>query len=56
MTILKNTGILWALMAVVASAAAVWDDKPFMQWSDKDVDKVLTDSPWAGKASITRSP
>jgi len=46
---------VWLAMAAVASAAAVWDAKPFTQWSDKDVEKLLTDSPWAGKASITHN-
>jgi hypothetical protein len=45
--------MFWAVMAVVVSAAGVWDEKPFTQWSDKDVDKLLTDSPWAGKGSLT---
>lgn len=40
-------------MAVTLSAAAVWEEKPFMQWSAKDVEKILTESPWAGKASLT---
>ena len=40
-------------MAVTLSAAAVWEEKPFMQWSDKDIDKLLTDSPWAGRATLT---
>ena len=42
------------LMAVAASAAAA-DLKPFPQWSEKDVEKLLTDSPWAGKASLTHA-
>ena len=40
-------------MSVAVSAANVWDEKPFTQWTDKDVQKVTTDSPWAGKASLT---
>ena len=40
-------------MAVAASAANVWEEKPFTQWTDKDVEKVTTESPWAGKASMT---
>ena len=45
-----------ALCVVVAagvSAADVWVDKPFTQWTDKDIEKLTTDSPWAGKASMT---
>ena len=45
--------IIWSLIAAVASAAAVWETKPYTEWSDKDVEKLLTESPWAGKATIT---
>jgi len=45
---------LVVLTSLVVSAAGIWD-KPFTEWSDKDVDKVLTDSPWAGKASLTHA-
>ena len=40
-------------MALAVSAANVWEEKPFTQWTDKDVEKVTTESPWAGKASMT---
>ena len=40
-----------AVLTTLALAADVWD-KPFTEWSMKDADKVLTDSPWAGKASL----
>jgi len=53
MRTLRNSAIFWVVMAVALSAAAFWEEKPFTQWSEKDVEKVLTDSPWAGKASIT---
>jgi hypothetical protein len=36
-------------------AAGVWDTKPFAEWSDKDVEKVMEDSPWAGKGSLTHA-
>jgi hypothetical protein len=38
-----------------AGAAGVWDTKPFTQWTDKELEKVLTDSPWAGNASLTHA-
>ena len=44
--------LLAVLTTAAVSAAAEWD-KPFTQWSDKDVEKLLSDSPWAGKASLT---
>jgi hypothetical protein len=34
-------------------AAHVWESKPFHTWTDKELEKVLTSSPWAGKASVT---
>jgi hypothetical protein len=37
----------------VQAAAGVWDTKPFMEWTDKDIQTVLTDSPWAGKGNLT---
>src|SRR5687768_9771522 len=48
-------GVTLAMTGAVAMAADVWDAKPFTQWSDKELEKVLTDSPWAGKASITHA-
>ena len=50
---IRNIAIVWTILAGVLSAAGFWEEKPFMQWSEKDVDKILTDSPWAGKASLT---
>jgi hypothetical protein len=52
---------VWTMIAgcvlgcAVVSAAGVWDTKPYAQWTDKEVEKVLTDSPWAGKASLTHA-
>lgn len=53
MRTLRALLIVWSVMAAVASAAAVWDTKPFMEWADKDIEKLLTDSPWAGKGTMT---
>ena len=53
MRYVKALAILWAVLVVSASAAEVWETKPFMEWSPREVDKVLTDSPWAGKATMT---
>jgi hypothetical protein len=51
--VLAKAAVICVVTVVAVSAASVWDEKPFTQWSDKDVEKILTDSPWAGKASIT---
>jgi hypothetical protein len=45
--------VIALVAAVTVSAADVWVEKPFTQWSEKDVEKVTTDSPWAGEASMT---
>jgi hypothetical protein len=44
-----------AVVAVAGSAAVASDLKPFPLWSEKDVEKLLTDSPWAGKAALTHA-
>ena len=58
MRVMRRAGIVlavWAMTWAAATAAGVWDTKPFAQWTDKELEKVLTDSPWAGKASITHA-
>lgn len=42
----------WLAATVSLVAANVWEAKPFHTWTDKELQKVLTDSPWAGKASV----
>src|SRR5271155_3023006 len=39
--------------AVVLLAADPWQSKPFAEWSDKDVQKILTNSPWARPVSVS---
>ena len=34
-------------------AAEVWIAKPYTEWTDKDLAKIMTDSPWAKKVSVT---
>jgi len=47
--------LVWAGVCAALGAAGVWDTKPYAEWTDKDVDKVMTDSPWAGKGSLTHA-
>jgi hypothetical protein len=48
---LVNKLALFAALAPAALwAADVWDAKPFQDWTDKDVQKVVTNSPWARQA------
>jgi hypothetical protein len=39
-------------------ATDFWDSKPFAEWSDKDLQRMLTDSPWSHQVSVVlpRSP
>jgi hypothetical protein len=37
------------LLAIAAYAGDVWKDKDFKEWDQKDVTKIMTDSPWVKK-------
>jgi hypothetical protein len=39
-------------LAVSAASAAEFWDKPFLEWSDREVDRMLTDSPWTGLVAV----
>jgi hypothetical protein len=45
----KLAGVLMAVLfaTVAVSASDVWKDKDFEKWDQKDVDKILKDSPWS---------
>ena len=44
--------VLWALGAASLAAANFWDAKSYSEWSEKEVEEMLTDSPWAKKISV----
>lgn len=49
---------IFATLAFVAIALASdppWKGKPYDQWTDKDLEKIFTDSPWARIATVTRT-
>lgn len=50
----KLTGTLgvWLLACAALAAADFWEEKEFTQWSDREVQKMLTDSPWAKRVNI----
>ena len=48
---LKKLSVLLFLFALCMWAADFWATKPFTDWSEKEVQKVLTDSPWVGKVT-----
>src|SRR5215813_10040090 len=45
----KMVGIASTLVFLVVSTVLTsdfWEEKPFSQWSDKEAQKILSDSPW----------
>jgi hypothetical protein len=42
-------------IAVCLWAADFWQAKPFADWNDKDVQKMITNSPWAKSISVAMS-
>jgi hypothetical protein len=48
-------GLLILLAMLSFSASAQWDKKPYTDWSEKDAQKVLNDSPW-GKTQVFSTP
>src|SRR5215469_6871787 len=40
------------LSALTLCASDVWVAKPYTAWSDKDIRKIMTDSPWSRRVSV----
>ena len=49
---LAGTLGVWLLACGALVAADFWEEKDFTTWSDKEVEKMLTNSPWAKKVTI----
>ena len=47
---------LCLLAGTALSAADFWTEKPYLQWSDKDAEKMMTGSPWATVMSVALPP
>jgi hypothetical protein len=43
---------VWLVAGAALSAADFWEEQPFTEWSDKNVQKMLNDSPWAQQVRI----
>jgi hypothetical protein len=52
---MKKTIIALLAFGVCLWAADFWQAKPYTDWTDKDVQKMLTNSPWARSVSIPMS-
>jgi len=44
--------ILLGAAGLWLSAANFWDSKPYTDWNDKEIDKVLNDSPWGDRMGV----
>src|SRR5260370_32345310 len=51
--LMKKLATSILLFAVSMWAADFWLSKPYTEWSDKDVDKMLHNSPWAKPVGIS---
>ena len=52
MRTLAGTTGTWLLAGIALLAADFWEERDFTAWSDKDVEEMLTDSPWAQQVRI----
>ncbi len=50
------SGLALLGLALALAASDPWDKKPFQQWSEKDVERVLKNSPWAKSVSVILGP
>jgi hypothetical protein len=49
---MKKLTVLLLLTALSVWAADFWIAKPYTDWNEKDVQKMITDSPWAHRVSV----
>src|SRR5579864_6880896 len=49
---LKKFSALLFLCALCMWAADFWITKPFTEWNEKEVGKILDSSPWTGKVTV----
>ena len=57
-TFSKQVALLFALLlavTVVCAGDKPWKSKPFKEWNEKEVQTILTDSPWVRTTTIQRS-
>lgn len=56
--LMKAATFLLAILSCAALALASdppWKGKPYDQWTDKDLERVFTDSPWSRIGTVTRT-
>jgi hypothetical protein len=50
---MKRFCVLFLLLVLSLCAADFWQSRPFTEWSDKEVQKMMTNSPWARPISLS---
>ncbi len=43
---------LWVLACTVVLASDFWETKPFTDWSDKELQQLMSDSPWSRRVNV----
>src|SRR5258708_14529862 len=49
----NKLAVIASFLPVALWAADVWESKPFQDWTDKDLQKVVNNSPWARRSIAT---
>ena len=44
--------IVWLTACAVLTAAEFWEEKEFTDWSDREVQRLMTNSPWAKRITV----
>jgi hypothetical protein len=47
---------IWIFTCAAVSAADFWIEKPFLEWSNGEAEKMTTDSPWAVVVAVALPP
>ena len=52
MKIIKVLGIWFIAYGALTAAADFWEEKGFTSWSDREVEEMMTDSPWSRTVTV----
>ena len=55
MKILLRVSLLLMVTSMLAWAGDFWENKQFIEWSEKDVEKMMNKSPWSKKVTLALS-
>jgi hypothetical protein len=47
---------VWLVACACLTAAEFWEEKPFLEWSNGQTEKMMTDSPWAAVVTVALPP